>query len=165
MTELIDEIISELLKRLNIKKAFAIGSKKSDFEKRFLIVGHDFECVIIRELSNTLLGNLAQGSGGTDEKIVLDMLLKRKKVYVIKDGIEFLKYDRKSPLYLHYSRCLRKIKEYGADIIGDTKILTREDILLQKNLGADTVICDKNTIITPLAQDCLIENNMTAVRR
>lgn len=168
MTDLIDSIIDELLRKINIKKAVVVGCKKSEFENSFYIendLKREYDCVIVREMSNTMLGRLAVGAGNGKEKIVLTALLEGKKVYIVNDNIEFLNYGRKNPLYVYYSSCLERLEYYGAERVGDIKIIDYDYVKSQYEFGIKKIICTKRSVITPLAADFTQKNKIEIVRR
>ena len=105
--ELIDEIVTELYKRLAQtsqchKKAFIMGCMDHTLLQRlsgnYDIVGEDEETAdceiyLITELPFPMLAHLALGSPhNKKEEIILRALLLGKKVYVLESGIEIQKY-------------------------------------------------------------------------
>ncbi|MHC1748733.1 MAG: hypothetical protein AB9856_10265 [Cellulosilyticaceae bacterium] len=167
------------------------------------------ECdiIIISKLCLRGLYNLSQGSNVSDEeRFILKMIMKGKKVYALNDGIEYKRYKATAPktLYNKYIKCEDELKGFGvriindiAEIITDTKTVVSEIVssetasqdyvitepiaerefeirnkklisesdLRKPKLGqVTTVVIDKKSIITPLANDFIRMNHLKVKR-
>lgn len=168
MKSIVEEVIHEILKRLEIKTAVVIGEKQCKLEKLFLAVAEndDFDAVIIRNLSNKMLADLALGTICTkDENAVYRAFCENKDVYMIKDGIECLNGQNKAfnAIFRLYSEYLEKLERYGAVIFGN--VITEKLAEKMHCNGAKKIYISKKDIITPLADDFMRKNNIIIDRR
>jgi ethanolamine utilization protein len=82
----------------------------------------DCEILIVSKLCMRGLCNLALGNSTSDEeRFILKMLMKGKKVYILDEGIEYKKYKETAPksLYNKYLAYEDELKKFGVEIIKD----------------------------------------------
>lgn len=148
--EFIDEIVTELYKRLAqkqalSKKAFVVGPMDQNLLKT-LSLNYDvttneekviqYDMVLITELPIELLAHLALGCPMDQrEQIILRTLLMGKRVYLLQDGIEINQYKDTAykNLLLQYQDYLDKIKLFGIQIIADSNLLLEDEEMSVKN--------------------------------
>ncbi|MGL4912757.1 MAG: TIGR02536 family ethanolamine utilization protein [Romboutsia sp.] len=142
---LVNLIVDEIYKKINntnqveqINKPKAIllyeeNNSKFDFIKdEFDIVNFDnsikdCDIVILSKLCMRGISNLALGNSTSDEeRFALEMLMKGKKVYILKDGIEYKRYRETAPkaLYSKYLAYEDEICKFGVEVIKDLSSIT-----------------------------------------
>lgn len=184
---IVDEIYNEVLKRLknfyNEKplkpKAVVFGDRKYIQASKFDILEfkqidiNNIDYIFITELSSKMLVSLSNLIYlSEDEQFILKALHLGKKIYILKNNIEYKKYEKTLPneLYKKYFEYESILKKYNIKFIN--KI---EDIYIKKNLLSledikdiiknNKVILEKEDIISPLAKDFIIDNNIKVERR
>lgn len=169
---LADEVYKELLKRLSIKTALVIGKEKTEFENGFFTVeaveNAEYDSVIIRNLENSMLVNLALGrAGNLNERLVLKAFYEGKKVYISKSGIAYRKMYPKvrRRLFKLYEEYEKQILDYGAELIGWESVITEKDVSRYSDAGGKCITVSQSTIVTPLAMDFIKAHNMKLERR
>ncbi len=170
---LVNFIVEEIYNKINLnieknkqlinkEKAVLLFSKKEEFnflEDEFDLVQYDetvkdADIVIISKLCMRGLSNLALGnSTSEEERFILKMLMKGKKVYVLNDGIEYKKYKDTAPkaLYNKYLSYEDEICKFGVEIIKNIKDITSNDAKNIKmefckkaeNISTEKEICDE----------------------
>lgn len=132
LVELVYQEITHKLQQQNqTKKAVCIVSQFHDQEIEQLlqdtyewvyfseeIENKNFEMIIVPKLTVTMLANLANGLGTTqEEQFILNELLKGKKVIVFEEGVEYYSYKYSAPalLYKVYEDYEMKLKGYGIE--------------------------------------------------
>lgn len=126
---------SELLHK---KSVLIISNKEDKFLEEELIGSNfvvdyssnmksieEYDLILINELNNLELVNLSLGlPGGDKEKLIIECMLKGKKVGLLSEGIEFKNYKNTSNknFYSMYETYERKIVEFGINIIGQNSI-------------------------------------------
>lgn len=137
---LIEIIVEELYKKINTTNIGCIENKnrkklvilyendKSKFDllsdkfniEMFANTTKDCDVVIVSKLCMRGICNLALGNSFSDEeRFLLKMLMKGKKVYVLDEGIEYKRYKETAPktLYNKYRAYEDDICRYGVKII------------------------------------------------
>lgn len=85
------------------------------------------EILIVSKLCMRGLCNLALGNSTSDEeRFILKMLMKGKKVYILDEGIEYKRYKETAPkaLYNKYLAYEDELKKFGIEIIKDLNCIT-----------------------------------------
>lgn len=162
--EFIDEIVTELYKRLEenhalSKKAFVVGPMDQNLLKTLSMEYDvitkeekvkDYDLVLITELSVELLAHLALGCPMEErEQIILRALLMGKNVYLLQQGIELNQYRDTAykNLFVQYQEYLDQIKLFGIQIIADaSSLMWEETIGEKKTMGEMKSIGQKNEI-------------------
>jgi len=164
---LADEVYKEVLKRLNIKTALVIGHDKSELENGFITVSvednAEFDCVIIRNLKNSMLVNLALGNPvNMAETLVMKALLDKKRVYIVRSGIQYInmKRDIHVKLFELYKSYESAIIGYGAQIAGWDRVVTEKAVKDFYEMGGRVLSVPDNAVVTPLAMDFIKKNKM-----
>lgn len=145
---MINTIVEEVYKKINSineienkPKAVLLyeDNNKEQFKflkQRFEVVNfeksiRDCQIVIISKLCMRGLCNLAVGHSVSDEeRFILKMLMKGKKVYVLEDGIEYKRYKKTAPkaLYNKYMSYEDEIINFGVEIIKDINFIYLDDV-------------------------------------
>lgn len=145
-------------------------------------IEEESETLIVSNLSLKNIYNLSIGiyENKFEEKI-LKQVLEGKKVFLIEEGLEYLKYQN-IPINLleKYNTYVKNIKDYGIKIqkeayflqyINNSEEIYSERLLDYKKLrefylkGLNSLLVAENTIITSSAMDYAKENNITIVKR
>lgn len=140
---LVNLVVEEIYKKLNVSEGisfnkpkaviiFEENSNKFDILKdEFEIVGfdktiRDCEVVIVSKLCMRGLSNLALGnSTSEEERFILKMIMRGKKVYILDEGIEYKRYKETAPkaLYKKFMSFEDEICKFGVDIVKDLKTI------------------------------------------
>lgn len=169
---LVDEIYKKIQEESNKsnplekkKSIVVIGETNVDFYKEALREFHinpltseckDCDILLISKLCIKGLSNIAQGTCTTKaENFALEMLLKGKKVYILKEGIEYRKYKNTAPkvLYNKYIKFEEELLAYGIEVIDDLnkisignkgeKVSSNE---IKEEINRRLCLCDENKI-------------------
>lgn len=84
------------------------------------LAGKDCEAVLVTEVSLNLLSQLALGNTSTRESfMIIDELLKGKKVYILEEGITYRHFKQSAPrnLYNLYQSYEERLEQYGITLI------------------------------------------------
>ncbi len=145
-------------------------------------IEEESETLIVSNLSLKNIYNLSIGiyENKFEEKI-LKQVLEGKKVFLIEEGLEYLKYQNiPTNLLEKYNTYVKNIKDYGIKIqkeayflqyINNSEEIYSERLLDYKKLrefylkGLNSLLVAENTIITSSAMDYAKENNITIVKR
>lgn len=145
-------------------------------------IEEESETLIVSNLSLKNIYNLSIGiyENKFEEKI-LKQVLEGKKVFLIEEGLEYLKYQNiPTNLLEKYNTYVKNIKDYGIKIqkeayflqyINNSEEIYSERLLDYKKLrefylkGLNSLLVAENTIITSSAIDYAKENNITIVKR
>lgn len=153
---LVDLIVNEIYKKIqdqgltleNKKKAVILWDE--DTKKYEGILGEDYslvaydkdikecEAVIVSKLCLRGLANIASGMSVSDEeRFILKMLMKGKKVYIIEEGMEYRRYKNTAPavLYNKYIAFEEDIKKFGAEVIALSGKVREEKPVVIENKG------------------------------
>lgn len=146
------------------------------------VIEEKSEILVISNLSLKNIYNLSNGiyEDEFEEKIV-KQVLEGKKVILIEEGLEYLKYQNiPAKLLEKYDTYVKNIKDYGIKVQKEAYFLQqatcKEEIYSEKLLdykrlrefylqGQNALIVAENTIITSSAMDYAKENNITIVKR
>lgn len=135
--KLVDLIVQEVYKKLQEgvksttknKTAVIIGecdltAAGKALEGCYNVVAYDkdikADTIVVSELTIKAMANLATLTGTNDEEnFIIKGLMEGKKVYILKDGIEYRKYKNTAPkaLYNKYLEFEKELKIYGINII------------------------------------------------
>lgn len=144
---LVNLIVEEIYKKLknveskisNKQKAVIIFEKDNS---RFDLIKEDFEIVpfdksirdceivIVSRLCMRGLSNLACGNSTSDEeRFILKMLMKGKKVYVLDEGLEYKRYKETAPkaLYKKFMSFEDEICKFGVKVVKDLNTISLND--------------------------------------
>lgn len=97
------------------------------------------EIVIVSKLCMRGLSNLALGnSTSEEERFILKMIMKGKKVYVLDEGIEYKKYKNTAPkaLYKKFISFEDEICKFGVEIIKDLNIVAKSKLNTQSGISS-----------------------------
>lgn len=144
ITEEVMKRLMDMLKKQNFsqllhkKSILIISNKEHEFLEKELsslnfVVDYsfsmknieDYDFIIIHELNNLELVNLSLGlPGGDKEKLIIEGMLKGKKIGLLSEGIEFRNYKNTSNknFYSMYETYEKKIIEFGINIVGQNSI-------------------------------------------
>lgn len=134
---LVDLIVKEVYKKIDNEKPQASNkplavvlferdkNRFKEIEDSFEVVDFSSELrncdiVIISRLCMRGLSNLASLSNASDEeRFVLKMLMKGKKIYILNDGIEYKRYKNTAPkaLYKKFVSLEDEISSFGVKVI------------------------------------------------
>lgn len=154
---------------------------KDELEKSFLLK-EESEILVVSDLSLKNMYNLSIGIYENEfEEKIIKQILEGKKVILIEEGLEYLKYQNiPEKLLEKYKTYIKNIKDYGVRIQNKSyflqQITCEEEIYSEKLLdfkrlkeqfsqGIKTLTVAENTIITSSAMDYAKENNITIVKR
>ena len=203
--KIVDKVFKEVVKQLQTEKrekALIIGSQKDNdaccaqYDCVPFSEADDqesFQHIIITEMSNKMLFNLANGNYDTpEEEYILNHLLQGKRVRVSADGVDFFKYKDTAPkaLYETYLSYYSKLKAYGISFVTENehenessadpnkdvespnrkegrinkRIITELDLQKQLLEKKTYILIPEKSIITPLADDYLKKHRMEIQR-
>ncbi|MBU3209967.1 TIGR02536 family ethanolamine utilization protein [Clostridium algidicarnis] len=159
---LVDMITREVMKRINViietsstsKKAVLILEDtknlcpivKGRIDQNEMSVDYidtmkdvdSYEIILIQNLSNNELVNISKGYGNSPkEKVIIDMLLKGKKLYALEKGLQYKEHEDKSPKALLevFEGYKNKLVSFGIEfkslgaILGNTKENNKIEVL------------------------------------
>lgn len=149
---IVNLIVEEIYKKINTSESissnkpkavtiFEDNNSKFDLLKdEFEIVGfdkciRDCEIVIVSKLCMRGLSNIALGnSTSEEERFILKMLMKGKKVYVLDEGIEYKRYKETAPkaLYKKFMYFEDEICKFGVEIVKDLKTISNNKQSVKK---------------------------------
>lgn len=133
--EIYKKINSEEFKRVSKPKAVVLWDDVSKFDllkDEYEVLDFnknikDTDILIISKLCMRGLSNLALGNSTSDEeRFILKMLMKGRKVYILDEGIEYKRYKETAPktLYKKYISYEDEIKTFGVEIVKDIRNIT-----------------------------------------
>ncbi|NMS89376.1 ethanolamine utilization protein [Clostridioides difficile] len=149
--KLVDLIIEEIYKKINndelnvSNKPKAVTVFEQDSNK-FNLLKEEFEIVefnknikeceivIVSKLCMRGLSNLAFGNSTSDEeRFILKMLMKGKKVYILDEGIEYRRYKDTAPkaLYKKFLSFEDEIRKFGVEIIKDLNAISKDKLSIK----------------------------------
>ncbi|CEH34073.1 TIGR02536 family ethanolamine utilization protein [Romboutsia lituseburensis] len=164
---LVNLIVEEIYKKINSTDKLEITNKPKavliyeNNQERFNFLKEDLdivpfeksvrdcEVIIVSKLCMRGLCNLALGNSVSDEeRFILKMLMKGKKVYVLDEGIEYKRYKETAPkaLYNKYLSYEDEILKFGVEVVKDLSAITLKDKINTnkiENLGLNSL--DKKT--------------------
>lgn len=176
--KLVDLIIEEIYKKINndeLKvsnkpKAVTVfeqdNSKFNSLRDEFEILEFnksikECEVVIVSKLCMRGLSNLALGNSTSDEeRFILKMLMKGKKVYVLDEGIEYKRYKDTAPkaLYKKFISFEDEIRKFGVEIIKDLNTIAKSKLSIKNET---TEILNKDTISLINTENTNIDNEFS----
>lgn len=148
--KLVELVTKEVMNRLNQsiiskeevkEKVLVIANSEEEFKNISVLVAHKYELhlyndenfnpnifdkIILTGICNNLLSSLALGlCKGKKDSLVMDFLLKGKKVCVMEEGIVYRRYKNNSnkALFNLYKAYEDKIISYGVDITNENELL------------------------------------------
>ncbi|WP_147533473.1 hypothetical protein [Bacillus marasmi] len=111
-----------------------------------------FELIVIPHLTVTMLANLANGIGATDEEqFVLSNMLQGKRVVVLQDGVEYRDYKGSSPVLLYklYEEYERKLKGYSVLFLQKDEVLEKRELhISEAPVVAAEAVVDSTRILS-----------------
>lgn len=156
---IVNLIVEEIYKKINNKEFTQVSKPKAvvlwDDVSKFDLLKDEYEVIgfdksirstdilIISKLCMRGLANLALGNSTSDEeRFILKMLMKGKKVYILDEGIEYKRYKETAPkaLYKKYISYEDEIKTFGVEIVKDIRNITLNKKQDSKRLS----LTDKN---------------------
>ncbi|KPI53721.1 ethanolamine utilization protein [Clostridioides difficile] len=174
MEEIYKKINSNELKISNKPKAVIVfeqdNNKFNLLKDEFEIVEFDksikeCEIVIVSRLCMRGLSNLALGnSTSEEERFILKMIMKGKKVYVLDEGIEYKKYKDTAPkaLYKKFMYFEDEICKFGVEIIKDLNTITKNKLSIKSEVSSSIDSKKENT--KALNKDMESLNNVESIK-
>ncbi|MCC0685250.1 TIGR02536 family ethanolamine utilization protein [Clostridioides sp. ZZV14-6345] len=174
MEEIYKKINSNELKISNKPKAVIVfeqdNNKFNLLKDEFEIVEFDksikeCEIVIVSRLCMRGLSNLALGnSTSEEERFILKMIMKGKKVYVLDEGIEYKKYKDTAPkaLYKKFMSFENEICKFGVEIIKDLNTITKNKLSIKSEVSSSIDSKKENT--KALNKDMESLNNVGSIK-
>ncbi|HGM3509110.1 TPA: TIGR02536 family ethanolamine utilization protein [Clostridioides difficile] len=174
MEEIYKKINSNELKISNKPKAVIVfeqdNNKFNLLKDEFEIVEFDksikeCEIVIVSRLCMRGLSNLALGnSTSEEERFILKMIMKGKKVYVLDEGIEYKKYKDTAPkaLYKKFMSFEDEICKFGVEIIKDLNTITKNKLSIKSEVSSSIDSKKENT--KALNKDMESLNNVESIK-
>ncbi|WP_315118590.1 TIGR02536 family ethanolamine utilization protein [uncultured Clostridium sp.] len=137
--KLVDLVVAEVYKRLENRNEEVFNEKKKlvvlwedslegykeELTKEYEIYPYedgikDCDTVVVSKLCLRGLANLANGMNvSNEERFILKMIMKGKKIFVVNSGVEYKRYSKTAPkiLYNKYVEFEEKLKDYGVKFI------------------------------------------------
>lgn len=165
---LVNLIVEEIYKKINCTDKLEITNKPKavliyeNNKERFNFLKENFdvvsfekdirdcEIIIVSKLCMRGICNLALGNSVSDEeRFILKMLMKGKKVYVLDEGIEYKRYKETAPkaLYNKYLSYEDEILKFGVEVVKDLNSITsKAKINTNKVENLSLNILDKKTL-------------------
>ncbi|MDI7815822.1 TIGR02536 family ethanolamine utilization protein [Clostridioides difficile] len=176
--KLVDLVIEEIYKKINNDELKVSNKPKAVtvFEQdnsKFNLLKDEFEIVefnksikecevvIVSKLCMRGLSNLALGNSTSDEeRFILKMLIKGKKVYVLDEGIEYKRYKDTAPkaLYKKFISFEDEIRKFGVEIIKDLNTIAKSKLSIKNET---TEILNKDTISLINTENTNIDNEFS----
>ncbi|KPI49842.1 TIGR02536 family ethanolamine utilization protein [Clostridioides difficile] len=176
--KLVDLVIEEIYKKINNDELKVSNKPKAVtvFEQdnsKFNLLKDEFEIVefnksikecevvIVSKLCMRGLSNLALGNSTSDEeRFILKMLMKGKKVYVLDEGIEYKRYKDTAPkaLYKKFISFEDEIRKFGVEIIKDLNTIAKSKLSIKNET---TEILNKDTISLINTENTNIDNEFS----
>ncbi|MGX6591900.1 ethanolamine utilization protein [Cetobacterium ceti] len=164
-----------------MKKLIFLGEDellKNHLEKSFLLNESEGEKIILSTLSLKNLINLSMGNYSDEyEKSILEFLLQGKEIYVVREGLEYLKYPQgPSKLLNKYINSLKELENFGVkvfkreniiDELLNTSIYYSEKVLnvnTLRKISKEKIYVSKETLITDLGKEYIRENNISVIK-
>lgn len=100
------------------------------------------DVIVVSALTIKAMANLATLTGTNDEEnFIVKSLMEGKKVYILKDGIEYRKYKNTAPkaLYNKYLEFEKELKLYGVNIIEHISCCMESDIKQETTVEASPI--------------------------
>ncbi len=149
---LVNLIVEEIYKKLNNEEKKISNKPKAvtifkENNSRFDLLKDDFdvvnfdnsirdcEIVIVSKLCMRGLSNLALGNSTSDEeRFILKMLMKGKKVYVLDEGLEYKRYKETAPkaLYKKFMSFEDEICKFGVEVVKDLNTIAKNKQSVKK---------------------------------
>ncbi len=185
---IVDEIYEEVLKRIkqiynkNLNsfkpKIVVFGNKNETLINKFDILEFEktdinsIDYIFITELSCKMLVSLATLMClSKEEQFILKALSMGKKIYVLKNNIEYKSYIKTLPkeIYKKYFQYESILKDFNIKFIDKIEINDTKKNLISLNnvkeiIQDNKVVLGKNDIISPLVKDFLNDNNIKIER-
>ncbi len=190
-----DKIIELIKKELEVYLKLGIKTKeeitflgednflKIEIEKNF-IIAEDSNKIVVSEIDISTMVDLAMGTyNNMNSEFLIKSILENKNVFIIEEGVEWRKYS-KIPLILRdkYLTYEDNLKSYGIKIVKRFEILDVlenkekdieifEKVLDEKKINnfitkkIKKIYMTQETIVTELAKDIIIKNNIEIIRR
>ncbi|KAJ52580.1 ethanolamine utilization protein [Clostridium tetanomorphum] len=124
-----------------------------------------YDFILVPKLNNRELANISLGiSCGIREEIVIDSILRGKKVYIFEEGLEYRKYNKtcNKVFFKMYEDYEKKLIEFGLSIVGKNKFNTlseeeeeNKEVKKEENENTDIKTNDINTC----NQQCILEGD------
>ncbi|WP_426709546.1 hypothetical protein [Cetobacterium sp. SF1] len=163
------------------KKLIFLGEDellRNQLEKDFLLDEREGEKIILSTLSLKNLINLSMGNYSDEyEKNILEFLLERRDVYLVREGLEYLKYPQGPPKLLNkYIEALRELENFGikifkrseiVDELLNTSVYYNEKVLnvnTLKKITKDKIYISRETLITDLGKEYIRTNNINVIK-
>ncbi|MGL4730287.1 MAG: TIGR02536 family ethanolamine utilization protein [Clostridium sp.] len=130
----------------------------------------DYKCILIQNISNNELRNIAQGyQNSKKEKAIIDILLKGKQLYALEKGVEYEEYKEIAPKALIdvFEEYKNKIASFGVEftslktVINEVKDKKEDNkVAASKKKETKTTCCDadREVLVKKLISEIDIKN-------
>lgn len=160
---IVEEVLDKLKETpiINDCNKKAVIFQNGDLEEFYDLVGKEYEVIsynknirecdiaILPKLDLSVMANLANlNASSNEEKFILNMLMKGKKIYVFENGMEYKIYKDSAPkqLYNKYLNFEKQLINYGIEIINEnlsSKITTSCNKDLLKDFSPEIIKSEK----------------------
>lgn len=160
---IVEEVLDKLKETpiINDCNKKAVIFQNGDLEEFYDLVGKEYEVIsynknirecdiaILPKLDLSIMANLANlNASSNEEKFILNMLMKGKKIYVFENGMEYKIYKDSAPkqLYNKYLNFEKQLINYGIEIINESlssKITTSCNKDLLKDSSPEIIKSEK----------------------
>ncbi|GAA0687141.1 MULTISPECIES: hypothetical protein [Clostridium] len=160
---IVEEVLDKLKETpiINDCNKKAVIFQNGDLEEFYDLVGKEYEVIsynknirecdiaILPKLDLSVMANLANlNASNNEEKFILNMLMKGKKIYVFENGMEYKIYKDSAPkqLYNKYLNFEKQLINYGIEIINESlssKITTSCNKDLLKDFSPEIIKSEK----------------------
>ena len=184
MEKLVDMITKEVMKRIpsstnntemNKEKVLVISYAEEELTKVKELIGHkydihvydkadinlrNYEHIVVTNLCNKGLSSMALGlCNDSVQEFIVDSLFNSKKVYVLKEGIQYRKYLSTSneALYNLYNQYEYKIMSYGVALVDEKSLLKRIQLGVVCNDESEKKSCPMES--STASSTCMISSD------
>lgn len=159
--KLVDLVVAEVYKRLENRNEEVFNEKKKlvvlwedsleeykeELANEYEIYAYedgirDCDTVVVSKLCLRGLANLANGMNvSNEERFILKMIMKGKKVFVVNSGVEYKRYSKTAPkiLYNKYVEFEEKLKDYGVKFIDSLIEIKQSKDVVKNNIVKEEV--------------------------
>jgi len=184
--ELVKKELSKYLTEqgIEMKKQISFLGDDKDIEEKLsqkFEISENAETLVVSKLSLKNLYNISNAIYENDyEEIIIKFLLENKEIIIIKEGIEYSKYENIPVAVLkRYEEYIEKIKTYGIKIENKdfyiNSLEKKEEVYSKKLLDLNSLreleikgikrLVIENSIVTSSAQEYAKDKNIEIIKR
>jgi ethanolamine utilization protein len=184
--ELVKKELSKYLTEqgIEMKKQISFLGDDKDIEEKLsqkFEISENAETLVVSKLSLKNLYNISNAIYENDyEEIIIKFLLENKEIIIIKEGIEYSKYENIPVAVLkRYEEYIEKIKTYGIKIESKdfyiNSLEKKEEVYSKKLLDLNSLreleikgikrLVIENSIVTSSAQEYAKDKNIEIIKR